>query len=294
MKFYWPKSYLIYIVIFFIFFSLFACTFTFSESFTQKKISTFLGNDIYDKFYSDIYDDLVFDEIKNKFEIKEIKNITKMNNNSFVLDIGSGTGNHIDMLTKSNINVIGVDQSQFMIDNALKKYPKINVIKGDTLNSMLFENSKFTHINCLYFTIYYIRNKDIFFKNCFNWLKHGGYLSLHLVNRNKFNPIINSADPLTLVSPQKYSKKRITTSSVKFNDFQYNAKFELNNNIGEFKEKIKDDKTGNIRNNNHTLFMDTQRDILKLAKKNGFILQGNIDMVNCQYEYQYIYILYKP
>ena len=39
----------------------------------------------------------------------------------------------------------------------------------------------------------------------------GGYLILHLVNRDKFDPILNAADPLHLVSAQKHAKeKRIT------------------------------------------------------------------------------------
>ena len=39
---------------------------------------------------------------------------------------------------------------------------------------------------------------------------------------------------------------------------------------------------------------ETQKHILSLARQAGFILKGKIDMVGCQYEYQYIYILSKP
>jgi hypothetical protein len=39
--------------------------------------------------------------------------------------------------------------------------------------------------------------------------------------------------------------------------------------------------------------MDTQKNILGLAKSAGFILQGKIDMVKCNYQYQYLYILKK-
>ena len=35
----------------------------------------------------------------------------------------------------------------------------------------------------------------------------GGYFVLHLVNRDKFDPILNTADPLHIVSAQKYAKK---------------------------------------------------------------------------------------
>ena len=40
--------------------------------------------------------------------------------------------------------------------------------------------------------------------------------------------------------------------------------------------------------------MEDQKEILAMAKNVGFMLQGRIDMVNCSYEYQYIYILQKP
>ena len=31
-----------------------------------------------------------------------------------------------------------------------------------------------------------------------------------------------------------------------------------------------------------------------LAKSVGFVMKGKVDMVNCMYEYQYLYILQKP
>ena len=161
---------------------------------------------------------------------------------------------------------------------------------------MLYPADSYTHILCLYFTIYYIKNKRQFFKNCFDWLKPGGYLVLHLVNRDKFDPILNTADPLHLVSAQRYAKKRITNSLIKFKDFQYRGDFKLNKdtNTATFEEIFKDDKSKHIRQNIHKMYMPTQRYILSLAKETGFILKGKIDMVPVQYEYQYLYILYKP
>ena len=48
------------------------------------------------------------------------------------------------------------------------------------------------------------------------------------------------------------------------------------------------------RQNIHKMHMPTQKHILSIAKENGFILLGKIDMVPVQYEYQYLYILQKP
>ena len=267
------------------------------EGFSQnKKFVVKKGDEIYDNFYCSIYDDLVYDMNKNKFEIQEILRIVKPNKNSKLLDVGCGKGHDVNLYNKKGLNDEALDKSDSMIKQAKKMYPDSNFKKGDALESMTFQSQSFSHINCLYFTIYYIENKRQFFKNAYDWLKPGGYLMLHLVNRNMFDPILNAADPLHLVSAQKHAKKRITNSIVKFKDFQYKANFTLRKeeNKANFDETIKDDKTGNVRQNNHVLHMDTQKNILGIAKNTGFILHGKIDMVMCQYEYQYIYILQKP
>ena len=68
------------------------------------------------------------------------------------------------------------------------------------------------------------------------------------MNRDRFDPILNTADPLHLVSAQKYAKKRLLKSLIKFKDFSYKAVFNLNKggNKAEFVETITDDKTKNI------------------------------------------------
>jgi SAM-dependent methyltransferase len=267
------------------------------EGFVQKeKFILKEGPDVYDEFYVSLYDELVFSSIKNNFEIGEIINATKPANESILLDIGSGTGHHVNSFQKRGVDAIGIDISPAMVKTAQKLFPDSDFKVGDTLDFILFPENSFTHITCLYFTIYYIEDKHRFFQNCFDWLLPGGYLILHLVNRDKFDPILPAADPLMIVSPQKFAKERITSSLVKFNNFQYKANFELNkqSNKGTFTETFKDDGSKNVRQNVHTFHMKTQKQILSLAKEVGFILLGKIDMVSTQYEYQYIYILEKP
>ena len=267
------------------------------EGFSQREKYIMKNNDeLYDDFYSNLYDKLMLDKRKNDYEIDEIVNNTKCNNTSLLLDVGSGIGHHVNDFSKLGINAIGLDKSKSMVELASEKYPNLKFKNGDALSFMNFKHNQFTHITCLYFTIYYIQHKQQFFQNCYQWLRPGGYFILHLVNRNKFDPIVNAADPLFLVSAQKYAKKRITNSTVKFNNFVYKANFDLekSRDIGTFKETFKDKKTKNVRENNHILFMEPQKDILSLAKSVGFIMKGKIDMVSCMYEYQYLYLLYKP
>ncbi len=267
-----------------------------SEGFSQKEKFVLKTNDnLYDDFTAEIYDDLLFDARKNDFEIKEIKRATKLNKKSYVLDVGSGTGHHVRMLNNDNIRTIGLDKSKSMVQFSKSKYPKMKFIHGDVLTSSLFDIGTFSHITSFCFTIYYIKDKLTYFRNCYDWLKPGGYLIVHLVDRERFDPIINAADPLHMISPQKHAKKRITNSIVKFKDLQYKANFKLHSekNIAKFEETFIDDGTNNIRKHVHTLYMPKQSYILSLAKNVGFKLKGSIDMVLAQHEYQYLYILQK-
>ena len=261
-----------------------------NDSFLFKQDS-----DIYDNFYADIYDYLVFNNLKNNYEIGEIKNKSEPNGRSVILDVGCGTGHHVDKLAQYGLNVIGIDKSPSMITKAKANYPDYNFLVGDVLDISNFNNNNFTHIICLYFTIYYFEDKMKFFNNCMEWLMPGGTLIVHLVNRDKFDPILPPGNPLYIVSPQKYSKERITKTKITFNDFVYSSNFELepSKDIATFHEKFKFNN-GKVRKQEHKLYMNSESDIINMAQDAGFIIQGKVDLVNCAYEYQYLYILVKP
>ena len=173
----------------------------------QNKFVMKQGADVYDSFYATIYNDLVYDNIKNEYEIGEIINTTHPTEQSLILDIGSGTGQHVAALNDKGYPAVGLDLSPGMVGQAKKKFPEMDFKQGNALEFMLYPADSFTHILCLYFTIYYIKDKTQFIKNCYDWLKPGGYFIIHLVNRDKFDPILNTADPLQLVSAQRYAKK---------------------------------------------------------------------------------------
>jgi hypothetical protein len=69
--------------------------------------------------------------------------------------------------------------------------------------------------------------------------------------------------------------------------------FDKDNNIATFDERFKFNN-GNVRKQEQKLYMEDTQDILTIAQQCGFILQGKIDLVNCAYENQYLYILVKP
>ena len=65
-----------------------------------------------------------------------------------------------------------------------------------------------------------------------------------------------------------------------FNNFDGKGKLYFNN--------------GKIRKQDHKLYMNSESDIINMAQDSGFLIEGKIDLVNCAYEYQYLYILVKP
>jgi SAM-dependent methyltransferase len=289
---------LLFCIIFLGVLAYFQNNFKLKEKFTQKREFEFKeGAEIYDKFYADIYDYLVFNGVKNDYEIGQFVNKTTPTEQSIILDIGSGTGHHVSALQKQGYKAIGLDSSENMIKRAKEIYPEYDFRLGDALNAGQFNSGSFTHILCLYFTIYYMEDKAQFFSNCMNWLMPGGYLVVHLVDREMFDPILPLSNPLMYFTPQRYAEKRITKSSITFDDFKYDSNFELSprDNSAMFVEKFRNRSSGKVfRKQEHKMYMEPEKQILQLAQDAGFILEGEIDLIRSGYEYNKLYILMKP
>jgi SAM-dependent methyltransferase len=267
------------------------------EGFEQQDKFLFKsGIEVYDKFYADIYDYLVFNNLKDDYEIGWIINNTQPTSHSKILDIGCGTGHHVASLGSKGFDVLGIDISSSMVAKAKEQFPDYKFDVVNALNKDSFRENTFSHILCMYFTIYYFENKSQFFSNSYDWLMPGGYLIVHLVDRHQFDPILPPGNPLMYVSPQKYAKERITSTKVKFNDFSYSANFELddNNDKALFVEKFVSDNDGKIRKNEHIMYMPDTQTIVDEALSYGFIVDAKVHLLQCQYEYQYLYVFMKP
>jgi len=259
----------------------------------QQKFLIKQGTDIYDPFYASVYDDLVFDKVKNEYEIGKIIQATGPTNQSLILDIGSGTGDHVASFVSKGYNAVGLDISPPMVAIAREKYPNLDFSVGNATEVMLYPAHTFTHITCLYFTIYDINNKFLFFRNCYEWRHPGGYLTVHLVDRDSIDPLLtNNKYPLLLSEANKV-KIGDATSYVRFNNFKYKSKFNLDNDFATFDE-VFTDPNGKVRKNIHHLYMPSQKKIIQLAQDAGFVLEGKIDLLPVNYGNQYIYIFYKP
>ena len=190
------------------------------EGFSQcSSFSLKTNNDIYDEFYVNIYDTLHKTSNNTEYEYYSILKTTQPDENSVILDIGSGTGNLLNKFDENGYNAHGLEKSKDMIEYSKNKNKLLSIRQGDATDPMTFDKGTFTHICCLDFTIYHIKDKKIFFRNCYNWLLPNGYLILHLVNKEKYDTSVKSANPFLSDNPQNYSKKRILNTNINFIDF---------------------------------------------------------------------------
>lgn len=251
------------------------------------------GEAVYDDFYANVYDYLAFNQIKNDYEIGIVINSTFANETSVIADIGCGTGHQVNELSKqlSNLSIIGIDNSPSMIQKAKENYPSLQFKVGNGLEDGLFNKESLTHVLCLYYTIYHMKNKAAFFSNCMQWLMPGGYVIVHLVERNSAaNPLINPNGPLYVVT-----QPGAANAKADLGDFVYNANYKVDraNNVAVVEEKFKF-PNGKIRKQEQKLYMEDHSTIVSMAQNVGFLLHAKIDMMQCAYENQYLYVFAKP
>lgn len=254
-----------------------------------------LGNEtLYDPFYSKIYDMIVDGAVRQQQEVGLTliwaKGYRPEMNTIEVLDIGCGTGGDVEEFRKEGVGkVVGMDASDAMIEVARKKHPKNDYRIKEAENIGSFAAGEFNLVTMYYFTYYYLRDRDQVFQNVFNWLQPGGCFVVHLVNREKFDPILEAASPFVAFSVQKYSKERVTRSKVTFDKFEYEADFSLDDNRGEFREEFRFKDTKKMRRQVHYLRMPKMDEVVAEIEANGFTYKQFIDLTPIGYEYQYLF-----
>jgi SAM-dependent methyltransferase len=255
----------------------------------------------YDAFYADIYDQLCNQKQRTHAKIAILEKIwgkTPVQSWS-VLDLGCGTGHATTALAKLGAGrVIGMDYSKAMLEYAQKVVvPAAELTKqqseaiewrSDTIiNPSSCSAGEFNHIICFYFTLYYIQDQEEFFRFMNLWAAPGGKLCVEVVNKYKFDPILESASPFVAFSVQKYSKERIMKSKVTFNNFEYEANFELTDPEAEFFETFRF-KNGHVRRQKHRFYMPTITQVVEYAKRAGWKYVGYQDLQSVGFEYSYL------
>lgn len=262
---------------------------------------------LYDTFMAELYDKLVQGEKRSMLEAVLLRGEWERATPTVpvsewrVLDAGCGTGVLTAAFAKMGVKkVVGLDRSEAMITRTRgttipsttltdSQKASIELRMADMESLATCQPAEFTHAAVMYFTIYYIQDKPTFFRNIAQWVAPGGVLSVHVVNKYKFDPMLESAAP-TMFSLQKYASERIMRSQVAFDKFDYEGVFDIDETPGskaaEFRETFRF-KDGSVRRQRHQFDMPDMKEIVEAASGAGWQYRGYVDNVSAAFEYSY-------
>lgn len=284
----------------------------FQEGFTSEKPLTkaeesqyqWLENDdLFDDFYASVFTKLTQNE--NLIQAESALCLQEFSRHQpkeelTILDAGCGIGIASCSFVKHGVRrVVGIDKSKAMIhyakettiphttlSDAQKQSLEFRV--GDLLGPSTSTASDYDAACLLYFTVYYFgKQMDTLFRNLYLWVKPGGTLAIEVVNKYKFEPVLDSSNPWVGISPQRYKKDRLTQSRVVFDTFDYEANFELDDPKAEFREVFRF-KDGSVRRQRHRLYMPSIKEIIQMANNNGWTYTKYVDMMPMSFAYGYL------
>jgi ubiquinone/menaquinone biosynthesis C-methylase UbiE len=263
---------------------------------------------IYDEFYAGVYDQLCAQSQRTQAKVSLLTSIWKKaqpNTKEWtILDAGCGTGHAVASFAKQDVGLItGLDYAPSMLRQAEKvvipaaklsqsQQSSIRWKQDSLINPSAAAAGEFTHAVCMYFSFYYIKDQEEFFRHMNLWVKQGGKLAVEVVNKYKFDPVLESASPFLAFSVQKYSKERIRKSKVVFDKFDYEAEFMLSDPKAEFYETFRF-KNGHVRRQKHEFLMPNIDAIVAMGKRAGWKYVGYQDLNPLGFEYGYILLFEK-
>jgi SAM-dependent methyltransferase len=265
---------------------------------------------IYDETYAELYDELTLGANRQAAEVALCINEWKKETEQYadpaawkVLDVGCGTGIACQAFAKAGASaIVGLDQSGPMLRKAAENLEGNKDLADDVKKRVQWRQDnaynanaaflgEFTHVTVFYFTVYYMRDKELFFRHLHGWTKPGARLAVEVVNKYKFDPMLDSANPF-IFSLQKYSDKRIKRSEVKFNKLDYVGEFDLDDDDSsvkaEFKEVMKFKDTGLVRRQRHDLYMPNLPALIADAERAHWKYVGFQDLLPVGFEYAYL------
>ena len=256
--------------------------------------------DFYDSMYADVYNALWHSaKTVNEFEqvtIQEALLAGKQKTSVKILDIACGTGFHACLFKKLGVDYTGLDSSEAMLSQARKSCPNQKFQKGDATVATTYGQKSFSGALLLGFAIYEL-NPKIILDNAFAWIEPGGSMLVHVVDPDKFDPLLDLASPFAAFSLQKYSYERQTKSEIYFDDFKYSGEFhkKLNEPDATFSEMFTFFNPADVkyREQVHKWNMPSLESMIEIMKSSGFRVSEKIDLVSVGKEYQYLFLLTK-
>jgi len=258
---------------------------------------------MYGDFYASVYDQLCGQRERTDAKTAIVTNMWKSKSPNLaewsVLDAGCGTGHATVAFAKQGVGrAIGLDyapamlrQAQTVVQPAAKLTPKqaqaIAWRQDSLINPSACAAGELSHSIVFYFTFYYMRDQEQFFRHLNVWTKPGGQLAVEVVNKYKFDPILEPASPFVGFSLQKYSKERIRKSKITFDKFEYEAEFTLTDPKAEFYETFRF-KNNHVRRQKHIFHMPTMEEVVAIGKRAGWKYIGYQDLNPIGFEYGYL------
>jgi len=265
--------------------------------------------DLFDEFYAQVYDQLAQGSARLQAQTAIALHAFQADGTALkdmrILDAGCGTALVTAAMAKMDVGkIIAVDMSKAMIARAktvtleqstctAEQKAVIEFREGNLVNPSLVAPGEATHAICFYFVTYYIRDLETFFRNMFVWVKPGGRFAMEVVNKYKFDPMLDSAAPWMGFSLQKYSKDRIIKSKVAFDKFDYEGHFDLIDPVAEFRETFRF-KDGTVRRQKHIFIMPAIEEIVRTAKIVGWEYESYVDLTSIGFEYAYLLMFKHP
>ena len=268
---------------------------------TESKYEVLTGDDIYDDFYASVYNKIFqHDKLVQAEAAICLQDWTKdmQRDQMKILDCCSGSGVASCYFAKEGVgSTVAMDKS-----SAMMRYAKNTILPATTLTEIQRQSidwrlmdvlgtssamaAEFTHACLLYFTPYHFRDIDAVLKNLALWVRPGGDLAIEVVNKYKFEPIPDVANPWVAVTPQKYSKERITKAKAVFDKFDYESEFNLEDPRAEFRETFRF-KDGSVRRQKHVLWMPSISDMIHKAGLAGwtYTKYTALDFIGFNYGY---------
>lgn len=177
--------------------------------------------------YSDFYD--IFNKYRNyNRETRFILNVAK--NKKYLLDLGCGTGTHLNILENLGYKVTGIDKSENMV-NLAKEKVKSDIFKADILDFKLDE--KYDAIISMHSVFNHLKSYDEFekaFSNALDHLNSKGVMIIDLDNRRSNEDIDIIVDGnkkhLECFYSDKYNIQiRTTTFKIGLKDFIFEHEY---------------------------------------------------------------------
>lgn len=145
-----------------------------------------------DSVYSRLFELVTNEPAIYRHDIIKIKDKTKINDESKVLDAGCGMGRHLEILRElfPKINVEGIDISKSMVNRARIRNPGAELLCTSLTIPEIYKKNTLTHVLCLHETLNHNTPKDIskILNNFHKWLLPEGYLVVHILDPLKLDP----------------------------------------------------------------------------------------------------------